>query len=139
VRDPLAVCRELVRVARCGYVEVPSRAREIFSKARLFRLKAFLGDVPEVGFYHHRWLCEIEGGHVRFMRKTHELVMDRGFYITRAELGRKMTEEESGRCLWWEGGFTAEEVFRVSRDEMRDFKRRALAALRAPREAPSGT
>ena len=50
VREPLVVCSELARVAKRGYIEVPSRAREIFSKARLFRARAALGNVPEIGF-----------------------------------------------------------------------------------------
>lgn len=130
VREPLVVCRELARVAKHGYVEVPSRAREIFAKARFFGLRAAMGNVPEVGFYHHRWMVEIEGMHLRFLRKTHQLVMDRDFYLTRRELGRKMTEAESGICLWWDGDFTAEEVFEVSDQELRAFKRQALADLR---------
>lgn len=130
VRDPIAVCRELARVARAGYVEVPSRAREIFAKARFFGLRAALGRIPEIGFYHHRWMVEAEGSHLRFLRKSHQLAMDSGFFIKRAELGRKMTEDESGLCLWWESGFTAEEVYEVSDDDLRIFKRRALARLK---------
>src|SRR5262249_54127295 len=38
VRDPVAVLRELSRVARAGYIEAPSRAREIFVNARYPRL-----------------------------------------------------------------------------------------------------
>ena len=33
VRDPLSVCRELCRIGRAGYVETPSRLREIFAEA----------------------------------------------------------------------------------------------------------
>lgn len=131
VRDPLPVCRELMRVAKRGYIEVPSRAREIYAKARFFRLRSALGAIPEIGFYHHRWLCEIEGNHVRFVRKTHQLAMSHDFFIRRAELGRKMTEAESGVCLWWDGAFTAEEVFDLSDDELRARKARILAALKA--------
>ena len=130
VRDPLTVCRELARVARAGYIEVPSRAREIYAKARFFHLRAALGAVPEIGFYHHRWLVEIDAGHVRFRRKTHQLAMSRHHYITRSELGRKMTEAESGACLWWDGSFTAEEVFALDDADLRAFKRTTLAALR---------
>ncbi len=133
VRDPLPVCRELMRVAKRGYVEVPSRAREIYAKARFFRLRSALGAIPEIGFYHHRWLCEIDGKHIRFFRKTHQLAMNRDFFIRRAELGRKMIEAESGTCLWWDGAFTAEEVFDLSDDDLRDFKVRTLAALKPRR------
>lgn len=130
VRDPIAVCRELARVAKAGYVEVPSRAREIFAKARFFRLRAALGRIPEIGFYHHRWMVEAEDNCLRFYHKSHQLAMDSGFFITRAELGRKMTEAESGLCLWWEGGFAAKEIHVVSDDDLRAFKRKALAALK---------
>ncbi len=58
VRDPLTVCRELSRVAKRGYIEVPSRAREIYSKAWLFHLRAGPGRMTEAGFYHHRWYVE---------------------------------------------------------------------------------
>lgn len=133
VRDPIAVCRELVRVAKSGYVEVPSRAREIFAKARFFGLRLALRRFPEVGFYHHRWFCEIDGSHVRFTRKTHQAVMDGDFYITRGELGRKMSETESGICLWWNDRFTAEEIYDLSDDDLRAYKRRTLATLRANR------
>jgi hypothetical protein len=130
VRDPLVVCAELARVARRGYIEVPSRTREIFAKSRFFGLKSLFGAIPEIGFYHHRWFCEIEGSHLRFTRKTHQAAMSRDFFITRAETGRKMTEAESGICLWWEDGFTAEEVFELSDGDLRAFKKRTLAALK---------
>lgn len=130
VREPLTACRELARVAKRGYVEVPSRAREIFAKARFFGLRSAFGNVPEVGFYHHRWMVELEGTHFRFLRKTHQLVMNRDFYLTRRELGRKMGEAESGLSLWWDGDFTAEEVFEVSDDDLRAFKKSALSKLR---------
>jgi hypothetical protein len=130
VRDPIAVCRELARVAKAGYIEVPSRAREIFAKARFFTLRAALGRMPEIGFYHHRWMVEGEGSALRFFRKSHQLAMDSDFFITRGELGRKMTENESGRCLWWEGDFTAEEVYEVEDEDLRAFKRQALARLK---------
>src|SRR5665213_1978300 len=70
VRDPIAVCRELRRVAKSGYLETPSRLREIYAKQRFFRLRAMLGKIPEVGFYHHRWFVEAEGSHLRFTAKV---------------------------------------------------------------------
>ena len=128
VRDPLIVCRELVRVARRGYIEVPSRLREIYSKAWAFHLRAGLGRMPEVGFYHHRWFVDLASpDRLTFRRKTHEAAMDRDFYITRWELRGKLNEAESGQCLWWEGHLSAQEEFDLGRNELREFKRRALA------------
>ena len=130
VRDPLPVCRELVRVSKAGYIEVPSRTREIYCKSRFSRARALAGGFPEVGFPHHRWFCEIDDGHVRFLRKSLQSIERRAFYITRGELGRKLTEAESGACLFWEESFSAEEVFDVPDDALAAFKAEALAELR---------
>jgi len=130
VRDPLAVCAELCRVSRAGYIETPSRAREIFSKARFFGLKSLLGRMPEVGFYHHRWFVEIQGDHVRFRAKDQRLLMSRSRFITRHDLGRKMTERESGTFLFWCDRFTCEERFDVDEAELESFRRRTLDALK---------
>jgi SAM-dependent methyltransferase len=129
VRDPIAVCGELCRVGRAGYIETPSRVREIFSKGRLFTLRALRGSVPEIGFYHHRWFVETEGSHLRFTAKTTALAEDRRQYLTRRDLGRKLTEAESGLGLFWEGGFTYEEVFADLRSDYPAFRRAALARL----------
>src|SRR5919198_3858549 len=45
VRDPIWVCSELIRVARAGYIEVPSRLEE--------QAHGFQG--PWVGWGPHRW------------------------------------------------------------------------------------
>lgn len=109
VRDPLAVVRELVRVSKAGYIETPSRQREIFAKDRFFELRQLLGRMPEVGFAHHRWFVEAEGSHLIFTVKDQHLLVKRSRFITRGDLGRKMTELESGLSLFWEESVTAEE------------------------------
>ncbi len=133
VRDPVAVCRELVRVSKRGYIEVPSREREIFCKARLARWKIALGRIPDIGFTHHRWFCAIDGNEIRFERKGLDSIARPDYYITRAELGRKLTETESGICLWWEGSFAASEMVDVENTTAgyAAFKKDALARLRA--------
>ncbi len=134
VRDPLAVVRELSRVAKSGYLETPSRAREIFAKGRWAGLAARVGRPPEVGFYHHRWFVEAEGNHLRFLAKTSEILRDPSYYITRGALGRKMREEESGLGIFWEGEITAEETIVIEMDDvqrnLRAFRRETLARLR---------
>lgn len=64
VRDPLFVCRELARVARRGYAEVPSLWVEC------------LKDVDEAplterypGYEKHRWLVHIADGSLEFIPK----------------------------------------------------------------------
>ena len=135
VRDPIAMVKELRRVARAGYIETPSRAREIFAKARFASLRRWLGRGAEIGFYHHRWFVELEGSCLRFTAKTAELARDTRYYITRGEIGRKLGEEESGLCLWWEGELSAIEIVPVSlQEDLRAFKAAALPRLRGRRQ-----
>jgi len=131
VRDPIAVCGELVRVSKSGYIETPSRAREIFSKARFFGLKSAFGSVPEIGFRHHRWFVELENDRFTFTAKDQHLLGDRSHFITRSDLGRKMTEEESGIALWFDGKFSFEEAISHDHDEpLKKFRSEALARLK---------
>jgi SAM-dependent methyltransferase len=134
VRDPLAVVCELARVAKAGYLETPSRAREIFAKGRWAGLAACIGRPPEVGFYHHRWFVEAKGSHLRFLAKTSEILRDPRYYITRGALGRKMREDESGLGIFWEGEITAEETIVIEMEDvqknLREFRAETLARLR---------
>ncbi len=130
IRDPITVSRELARVSKAGYVEVPSRAREIFVKDRLARLKMLIGVVPEIGSSHHRWICELNGGELHFFRKGLDLAMDANFFLTRNELGRKLTEAESGIGLFWTGSFVAREIIQVLDTDLVEKKRQILAELR---------
>src|SRR2546430_2182608 len=57
VRDPVAVCSELNRVASAGYIEVPSRLEE--------HSYGFQG--PWVGWGHHRWLVDITDDRIEFV------------------------------------------------------------------------
>lgn len=131
VRDPIGVCKELIRTSKAGYIETPSRTREIFAKARLFELRALAGRIPDVGFNHHRWFVEIEGTHVTFTGKDQRLLNKRTRFITRGDLGRKMTELESGASLFWDGAFTFEEGFVDDAGEKLDaYRAAAIAKLR---------
>jgi hypothetical protein len=99
VRDPLHVCAELVRVAKAGYLEVPSRLKE-----------SCLGHERsnQAGLSHHRWLIEIAGDHVVFLQKYHLIHTSRRFHLP-ARVGRRLTPEQAVAWLWWEGTFTFEE------------------------------
>jgi hypothetical protein len=130
VRDPISVCRELCRVGKAGYIETPSRIREIFCKERLLFAKYLTGAIPEIGFYQHRWFVEAEGNHLRFTAKTAALPASRRNYLTRSDIGRRLTEAESGLELFWSGNFTFEEVFADIRLDYPAFRRRALQWLK---------
>jgi Methyltransferase domain len=61
VRDPVRACEGLTRVARAGYVEVPSRLEE--------QMPGVQG--PWVGWGHHRWLCGVRTDGIDFVFKHH--------------------------------------------------------------------
>ncbi|HET9149321.1 MAG TPA: methyltransferase domain-containing protein [Alphaproteobacteria bacterium] len=108
IADPFTVCRELMRVSKAGYIETPSRDREIFCKARFGRLRFLIGKRPEVGFAHHRWFVERDGERLIFTAKYPDLTHNLDAIITRSEIGRKLSEAESGIGLFWTGSFPFE-------------------------------
>jgi hypothetical protein len=94
VRDPVWVCSELVRVARAGYIEVPSRLEE--------QSYGFQG--PWAGWAHHRWLIDLEDDRLTFVLKHHVLhARDSDHFPPgfRDQLG----EEQRVLTLFWRGGF----------------------------------
>ena len=100
IRDPIWVCSELRRVAKRGYVEVPSREWETCRN---------LESRGIVGLSHHRWLIEIDGGALRFLMKHHVIHSHWRFSLPKSH-ARAMTPEQAVQWLWWEGELPAEEV-----------------------------
>lgn len=99
VRDPLWVCSEMIRIAKAGYLEVPSRIAE-----------SSRGIEPgQAGWSHHRWLIEIAGDEVRFLMKYHKLHSEwrlsfpRGFH-------RGLPEERQVQWLFWNDTFRFSEI-----------------------------
>jgi Methyltransferase domain len=125
VRDPVWVCAELQRVAKAGYVEVPSRLQE----------QSFGVQGPWVGWSHHRWLIDVEGDAIRFAHKSQLLdhrAADRfptGFHAT-------LTPEQRVSTLWWAGTFTAQERF-FPDPAAYDAYVRAFVAAHRPRRIPA--
>ena len=97
VRDPVWVCSELQRVARAGYIEVPSRLEE----------QTWGVQGPWVGWGHHHWLIEIEGETVEFIFKPHLLGLEDNHFP--AGFADTLSPEERVELLWWEDSFTARE------------------------------
>jgi hypothetical protein len=99
VRDPLLVCAELIRVARAGYIEVPSRL-----------IETCLGhERPnQAGLSHHRWLIEIADTHITFLPKYHSIHSSRRFHLP-ACIGRRLEPQHRVTWLWWNDVFTFEE------------------------------
>lgn len=99
IRDPLWVCSELRRVARAGYIEVPSRAEE--------QSRGVQG--PWVGWGHHHWIIELEGNRLDFLFKPHTLHTDEQFSFP-PEFHQTLSAEERVVQLWWTGDLDAREV-----------------------------
>jgi Methyltransferase domain len=122
VRDPIWVCHEMVRVAKAGYVEVPSRLEE--------HSYGFQG--PWVGWGHHRWLIDITGNRMDFVMKHHVIHgpeanwFPLSFYET-------LTEEQKAQTLWWEGSFEYAERIMMSGPELDPYLSEFVAAQRQPR------
>lgn len=100
VRDPLWVCSEMMRVAKKGYIEVPSREIESCR------------DVEHpgmVGLSHHRWLIDISQGHIRFFMK-HHVIHSHWKYSFPLSHALTMPLERTVQWLWWDNEFSYEEV-----------------------------
>ncbi len=122
VRDPVWVCQELQRVARAGYVEVPSRLEE-----------QSLGiQGPWVGWGHHHWLIEPAGGGLCFVFKPH-ILHGRPEYQLPPEVHATLTEEERHVTLWWEGSFPAAERIHVGPGELERWLEAGVAGRRPSR------
>jgi hypothetical protein len=99
VRDPLWVCSEMVRIAKAGYIEVPSRLAE-----------SSRGVEPgQAGWSHHRWLIDIADGRVRFLMKYHKIHSHWRLSFPERFL-RRLSEEQQVQWLFWEGSFVWSET-----------------------------
>jgi hypothetical protein len=107
VRDPVFVCSELSRVAKAGYVEVPSRLTE----------QSFGIQGPWVGYGHHHWLIELAAdGALEFVFKSHVLNGQPRFQLP-AETYWGAPEEERVLALFWEGKVRARERIFTGHEE----------------------
>src|SRR6266516_394333 len=99
IRDPLWVCSEIVRTAKRGYIEVPSRIAE-----------SCRGVEPnQVGWSHHRWLVDIEGNSIKFLMKYHMIHSHWRFSLPEYFL-KRLPEEQQIQCLFWQDRFEFSET-----------------------------
>jgi hypothetical protein len=103
VRDPVWACEEMMRVARAGYIETPSRLEE--------QTAGIQGDW--VGWGHHHWLVEPINRGLEFVFK-HHIVHGRPEMQVPIERWQRAGLEERTVSLWWEGRFEARERIFIS-------------------------
>lgn len=107
VRDPVWVCSELNRVARAGYIEVPSRLEE----------HSYGVQGPWVGWGHHRWLVEISDQRIEFVMKHHVIHgPERNFFPWRFYMS--LTDEQKVQKLWWKESFEYGEHVMISAEDL---------------------
>ncbi len=103
VRDPIRVCEEMSRVARAGYVEVPSWLDEL-----TWRNPEVSGG-PWLGHSHHPWLCSLEQGELVFLHKAHSLHSRRTVRVP-PRWARRLSLEERVLAHFWDGTLPAREA-----------------------------
>jgi hypothetical protein len=99
IRDPLYVCSELIRVSKCGYIEVPSRLIESCRGVESDNL---------VRLSHHRWLVDIDGDRLRFTMKYH-IIHDDFQLSFPPSFAKKIAPEATVSFLFWEDKFSFSE------------------------------
>lgn len=101
IRDPVWVCGELNRVARAGYIEVPSRLEE----------QSMGVHGPFVGWSHHHWLVDIEpdGSAISFVFKPHAIHGGPDFSFPPG-FGAGLSDAQRVQPMFWEGGFDCSEL-----------------------------
>ncbi len=101
VRDPIWVCSEMSRIARAGYVEVPSRVEE---QSRGVENPCYSG------YCHHRWLVSRVGDALEFRHKPHLLHSINDAIVTDVSPGRRINPRHSVLSLDWVGSIGAREI-----------------------------
>lgn len=109
VRDPMWVASELQRVAKAGYIEVPSLRQEL----------TYGVQGPWVGWGHHRWLVLVGEGEIEFLFKHHVVNREGSHLPAGATAG--LAEEDLVQRLWWEHSFVARERFLWTAEELDGF------------------
>jgi hypothetical protein len=117
VRDPIWVCDELIRVAKAGYIEVPSRLEE----------QSYGVHGPWVGWSHHRWLVDVSAVGIDFVFKPH-LLQGREEYFFPAEFGAALEAQQRVQTLFWEGSFSSRERIFMQPEELNRYLADFVAA-----------
>lgn len=128
IRDPIWVCSELSRVARAGYVEVPSRLEE--------QSAAVHGDWT--GWSHHRWLIDLVDDRLEFIFKS-AVVHTRAAARFAPGTAQRLTAEEKVISLFWTGEVAATERIFLGAGPIDDYLENFVTAHSRPRRSSSPT
>ncbi len=118
IMNPIKVCEEMIRVAKAGYIETPSR---IYESTKGVERPSWCGH------YHHRWFVEVFDNEIIFPVKPHNLHFRRQFYFRRYPW-QKFLKTYQNVFLEWEGSFSFKERVIIDLEEVKkdlsDFKKK---------------
>jgi hypothetical protein len=121
IRDPVWVCSELNRIARAGYIEVPSRLEE----------QSYGVHGPWVGWSHHRWLVDVTPGRIEFVFKP-GVLQGRDDCQFPAGFVESLSAEARVQTLFWEGELGFGERIFMTPEELDGYLSEFVTAHRPP-------
>lgn len=112
VRDPVGVCREIIRVGKSGLIEVPS----IWIECQ-YGVDAAPESSTYPGYERHRWLVQVTENGLVFIPK---LVWLNGLRFTSPEESARLRTDQSLWTdeLWWEEDFDVSELPFAGRNDI---------------------
>jgi SAM-dependent methyltransferase len=118
VRDPLYVCKEIIRVGKRGYIEVPSPWIECQFNVDEGELAAHYP-----GYEKHRWIVMIEGQKITFVPK--QIWLSLYEFVPQDEVNQWRVDQRIWTTyLLWQGAFQYEELIFAGRDTILPLLRR---------------
>lgn len=109
VRDPIWVCSELSRIAKAGYIEVPSRVVE---QSKGIEHPCF------TGYHHHRWLVSECDGALEFRHKPHLLHTTADAIVARVGIRRRINPQYETTSLYWMDQVRCREVLEFDEERV---------------------
>jgi len=111
IRDPIWVCSEMSRVAKRGYIECPSRAIEqsVGIESPLY-----------AGYYHHRWLVDVEKGGLSFRIKPHNIAAFNECVVSNLMPGQCIAPQCARLSLEWADKVSCREIIETSEKQTLD-------------------
>lgn len=121
VRDPVWVCSELDRVAKAGYIEVPSRLEE----------QTWGVNGEWVGWSHHHWLVDLADSRAEFTLKPHFLHGRPDLQISLETL-RSLDPAARVTSMFWSDRLHSGERIHYQSGELEDYLREPILEAALP-------
>jgi len=94
IRDPIGLCKEMMRVGKAGFIETPNIISELSGL-----------------FFHHRWFVRVHEGKLQFLQKSPllRITSEHLDLIKKSNTTREYTQRNTS--LEWKDSFEVEEVY----------------------------